>query len=87
MLRRCGAAAIVSAKCFSTGSPLSRGGAETRIAFASITAAVTSGFASLPSNTKASTGCLSAPDAIAAAFSRVRTVPAMRQKRPPYSVM
>ena len=72
---------------FSTGSPFWRGGTETRIAFASITAAVISGFASLPSNTKAATACLSAPDAMDAAFSRVRTVPAMRQKRPPYSVM
>ena len=27
------------------------------------------------------------PEAMDAAFSRVRTVPAMRQKRPPYSLM
>jgi hypothetical protein len=68
MLRRCGAAAIASAKCCRTGSPFRLGGTETRIAFASIMAAVISGFASLPSNTKAATACLSAPDAMDAAF-------------------
>ncbi len=79
---------MVSANCASTGSPLSRGGTETSSAVASISAATTCGDASLPSNTNASTVCPPMPaPAIAAAFSRVVTVPAMRSNRAPNSAM
>ncbi len=88
MLLSCGAAAIVSVKWASAGSPFWRGGMETSNAAASINAADASGVASLPLNTKASTLCPPIPaPAMAAAFSRVVTVPTMRSNLPPNSAM
>ena len=57
-LRRCGAAAIVSAKCASTGSPSRAGGTETSSAVGiHQRGGRPPASPSLPSNTKASTAC------------------------------